>query len=217
MTEVRKEYDTSFDNPNGERPWMMYPKVFGDKRGFFTEVLTGDDVKSIKQINRSSSCQLAVRGLHAQAGAHCQSKIVEALTIPIYDIIVDARPDSKTFGLFGVYLLDPVKQNKLFVPHGFLHGFAVPKHESEENAVFMYYCDETFCKESETHANPMTILPKIAEMLNDSPEHKKFVEIMELESLLVLSDKDLSSEDYDVQMGRFLDEYSKNNRLWYRA
>lgn len=217
MAEVRKEYDTSFDNPNGERPWMMYPKVFGDKRGFFTEVLTGDDVKSIKQINRSSSCQLAVRGLHAQAGAHCQSKIVEALTIPIYDIIVDARPDSKTFGLFGVYLLDPVKQNKLFVPHGFLHGFAVPKHESEENAVFMYYCDETFCKESETHANPMTILPKIAEMLNDSPEHKKFVETMELESLLVLSDKDLSSEDYDVQMGRFLDEYSKNNRLWYRA
>lgn len=217
MAEVRKEYDTSFDNPNGERPWMMYPKVFGDKRGFFTEVLTGDDVKSIKQINRSSSCQLAVRGLHAQAGAHCQSKIVEALTIPIYDIIVDARPDSKTFGLFGVYLLDPVKQNKLFVPHGFLHGFAVPKHESEENAVFMYYCDETFCKESETHANPMTILPKIAEMLNGSPEHKKFVETMELESLLVLSDKDLSSEDYDVQMGRFLDEYSKNNRLWYRA
>lgn len=217
MAEVRKEYDTSFDNPNGERPWMMYPNVFGDNRGFFTEVLVGDDVKSIKQINRSSSCQLAVRGLHAQAGAHCQSKIVEALTIPIYDIIVDARPDSKTFGVFGVYLLDPVKQNKLFVPHGFLHAFAVPKHESCENAVFMYYCDETFCKESETHANPMTVLPRVAEKLAGSPEHKSFVEMMSCDSNLVLSDKDLNSESYDTKMDRFLAEYHENGKLWYRS
>ena len=109
VEEVYKEYDTTFDNPHGERPWIMYPKVFGDKRGFFTEVLAGEDMRDIRQINRSSSCQFAVRGLHAQGGAHCQSKIVEALTISIYDIIVDARPDSKTFGQFGVYLLDPVK------------------------------------------------------------------------------------------------------------
>ena len=175
-------------------------------------------MNGIKQINRSSSCQLAIRGLHAQSGIHCQSKIVEALTVPIYDIIVDARPDSKTFGLFGVYLLDPVKQNKLYVPHGYLHGFAVPKNEREDNAVFMYYCDETFCKESETHANPMTILPKIASSLKSSPEHEDFVKMFE-ESYdnLVLSDKDLSSEDYDVKMGRFLAEYNENNRLWYRA
>ena len=54
--EVYKEYDTTFDNPHGERPWMMYPKVFGDNRGFFTEVLAGNDILGIKQINRSSSC-----------------------------------------------------------------------------------------------------------------------------------------------------------------
>ena len=56
MAEIAKEYDITFDNPHGERPWMVYPKIFGDNRGFFTEVLAGDDMKCIKQINRSSSC-----------------------------------------------------------------------------------------------------------------------------------------------------------------
>lgn len=216
---VDKEYDTSFDNPHGERPYMIYPKIFGDNRGYFTEVLAGDDMNGLKQINRSSSCQMAIRGLHAQAGAHCQSKIVEALTIPIYDIIVDARPDSKTFGTAGVYLLDPVKQNKLFAPHGFLHGFAVPKHETRTNAVFMYYCDETYCRESETHVNPMTILPRLAESLKNSPEHEMFVKMFdeECKDKLVLSEKDLSSEDYTRKMEQILTEYFKNGKLWYRA
>lgn len=218
MAEITKEYDITFDNPHGERPWIVYPKIFGDNRGFFTEVLAGDCMKCIKQINRSSSCQMAIRGLHAQAGAHCQSKIVEALTIPIYDIIVDARPDSKTFGQFGIYLLDPVKQNKLFVPHGFFHGFAVPKHESNQNAVFMYYCDETYCKESETHVNPMTVLPQIADSLKDSStKYKDFVEMFNDKDNIVLSDKDLSSEDYHKKMERILIDYFKDHRLWYRA
>ena len=215
MTE--REYDTAFDNPNGERPYMVYPKIFGDNRGYFTEVLAGDDMLGLKQINRSSSCQLAVRGLHAQSGAHCQSKIVEALTIPIFDIIIDARPDSKTFGLVSVYLLDPVKQNKLFVPHGFLHGFAVPKHESNADAVFMYYCDETYCTESELHVSPMSLLPRLASSLASSPEHKPFVAMLEDTSNLVLSEKDLSSEDYDKQMGQILAEYNETGKLWYKA
>lgn len=53
---VDKEYDTSFDNPHSERPYMIYPKIFGDNRGYFTEVLAGDDMNGLKQINRSSSC-----------------------------------------------------------------------------------------------------------------------------------------------------------------
>ena len=189
MSIERREHDTSFDNPNGERPFMTWPKIFGDNRG----------------------------GLHAQQGKHCQSKIVEALTIPIYDIIVDARPDSKTFGLAGVYLLDPAKQNKLYVPHGFLHGFAVPKHFSDENAVFMYYCDEVYCRESEMHANPMTALPKIASMLKGSPMHAEFVNMIESRDSLVLSEKDLNSEDYETCMGRILAEYNESGKLWYRA
>ena len=216
---VDKQYDISFDNPNGERPYMIYPKIFGDNRGYFTEVLVGNDMNGLKQINRSSSCQMTIRGLHAQAGVHCQSKIVEALTIPIYDIIVDARPDSKTFGAPGIYLLDPIKQNKLFAPHGFLHGFAVPKHETNANAEFMYYCDETYCKESEIHVNPMSILPIFAKLLKNSPKYDMFVHMFdeEYKDALVLSEKDLNSEDYTRQMECFLAEYSKNGKLWYKA
>lgn len=103
------------------------------------------------------------------------------------------------------------------MPHGFLHGFAVPKHESNADAVFMYYCDETYCKESELHASPMSLLPKLASSLASSPEHKPFVAMLEDMSNLVLSEKDLSSEDYDKQMGQILAEYNETGKLWYKA
>lgn len=117
----------------------------------------------------------------------------------------------------GVYLLDPIKQNKLFAPHGFLHGFAVPKHDSNTDAVFMYYCDETYCKESELHASPMSLLPRLAISLASSPKHKPFVAMLEDASNLVLSEKDLSSEDYDKQMGQILAKYNETGKLWYKA
>jgi len=63
----------------------------------------------VKQINRSVSKGGTVRGCHAQRGKFCQGKLVEALNAKIYDIITDARPDSKTFGVSNVYILDPVE------------------------------------------------------------------------------------------------------------
>lgn len=53
---IEKEYDISFDNPNNERPYMIFPKVYSDNRGSFSEILAGEDVTWIKQINRSISC-----------------------------------------------------------------------------------------------------------------------------------------------------------------
>lgn len=104
---IDKQFDTLFDTASSGQPWMVCPKVFSDNRGTFSEVLVGSSLESIKQINRSTSCQWTVRGFHAQRAPMCQAKLVEALTIPIYDIIVDARPDSKTFGTIAAYLLDP--------------------------------------------------------------------------------------------------------------
>ena len=68
---IRKEYDSAFDNPNGERPYMAWPKIHGDSRGSFMEVLAGNELDGIKQVNRSTSCALTVRGMHAQAGQWC--------------------------------------------------------------------------------------------------------------------------------------------------
>ena len=214
---IEKEYDMLFDNPNNERPYMIFPKVYSDNRGSFSEVLVGEDTSWIKQINRSISCQLTLRGMHAQSGAHCQAKLVEALSLPIYDIVTDARPDSKTFGTTAVYCLDPIKQNKLYVPHGCLHGFAVPKHKSESYAMFMYYCDETYCHDSEVHVNPMSVLPEVAKKLEGIEQYEAFISMVNDKDNLVLSDKDLDGKDYTWQMEQFREEYTKFGKLWYKA
>lgn len=126
--------------------------------------------------------------MHAQAGAHCQSKLVEALSLPIYDIITDARPDSKTFGTTAIYCLDPVKQNKLYVPHGFLHGFAVPKNEKSNNyAMFMYYCDKTYYHDSEIHVNPMSLLPNIIKKFEGVEQYDELAKMLADKDNLVLS------------------------------
>lgn len=213
---VEIEYDTTFDNPNDERPYMVFPKIYSDNRGYFTEVLASNDGLNIKQINRSASCQLALRGMHAQSGKHCQSKIVEALTLPIYDIITDARPDSKTFGTTAVYCLDPLKQNKLYVPHGFLHGFAVPKCGNDSFALFTYYCDQTYCHDAEVHVNPMTLLPNIAKKLEGIEQYESLLKMLNDKDNLVLSNKDLNGNEYTWQMEQFLADYSKYGKLWYK-
>lgn len=215
---IEKEYDITFDNPHGERPWMIFPKIHGDNRGYFTEVLANANGLCLKQINRSASCQLTLRGMHAQTGRHCQSKIVEALTLPIYDIITDARPDSKTFGTTAIYCLDPIKQNKLYTPHGFLHGFAVPKLNNDANsmAVFTYYCDETYCHDAEIHVNPMSILPNVVSKLKDIKQYEALLNMLDDTDNLILSKNDLNGNDYVWQMEQFLTDYSKYGKLWYK-
>lgn len=214
MTQI--EYDTSFDNPNNERPYMIFPEIHGDNRGYFTEVLADNNGLCIKQINRSASCQLALRGMHAQSGKHCQSKIVEALTLPIYDIITDARPDSKTFGTTAVYCLDPISQNKLYAPHGFLHGFAVPKQDNDNIAIFTYYCDETYCHDSEIHVNPLSLLCNIKKKIEGIAQYEQLLKMIDDKDNLILSSNDLNGNDYLWQMEQFQADYSKYGKLWYK-
>ena len=64
--------------------------------------------------------------MHAQSGKSCQGKLVQAVYGKIFDVITDARPDSDTFGVSDVFELDSERQNQLWVPRGFLHGFVVP-------------------------------------------------------------------------------------------
>lgn len=217
---IDKQYDVMFDSASSGRPYMVYPKVFSDNRGTFSEVLVDEDLHNIRQVNRSTSCQLTVRGCHAQKAPKCQSKLVEALTAPIYDIITDARPDSKSFGLTNVYLLDPKLQNKLFVPRGFLHAFAVPKIESSNaDAMFMYYCDNIYSKVDEICINPMSILPIVASTLSITKEDSLygFVQMLQDKESLVLSKKDLEGMDYKTFMEEISKEYQQSKRLWYLA
>lgn len=221
-----------FPSDDRSRVFQVFPKVFGDSRGWFCEVAKdapGWDAGSgvplwfsnlgwVRQVNRSSSCPGAVRGCHAQAGAVCQGKLVSAVTERIYDVVTDARPDSATFGSSSVFVLDPALQNMLWVPRGFLHAFAVPP-SAKGPAVFEYFCDNVYSKGSEVGVAPASLLPDLAESLASSPVADKFAEFSRFVSDLgqaALSEKDSAAEDYASFMSRISLEYEKTGKAWYR-
>ena len=132
--------------------YIIEPTLFEDNRGYFYEKfnekkfeeLTGMNGHFV-QDNISKSSYGVLRGLHLQKGKKAQAKLVSCLEGKVWDIAVDLREDSPTFGKwFGVELTD---ENKLqfYIPRGFAHGFVV----LSETAVFSYKCDNFYCKEAE--------------------------------------------------------------------
>ncbi len=114
---------------------LICPQVFRDERGFFLE--SHQDVKyqeggieaSFIQDNHSYSKEGVIRGMHFQSEPG-QAKLVRVASGKVYDVIVDIRPDSPTFGKWeGVYL-DGEKHFQLFIPVGFAHGFCVVSPEA---------------------------------------------------------------------------------------
>lgn len=201
----------------------LIPDVFSDNRGSFSEVLKdyGDwnenseyplwfsNLNWIRQINRSKSKSGTIRGCHTQRGIFCQSKLVESINRVIYDIITDCRPQSKSFGISGIFKLDPIIQNKLFVPRGFLHSFVVPFDGNDNDAIFNYYCDNVYNKESEICINPKTLIPELIRSLSD----KTYKDLRDtvLSDNVIFSDKDCNGINYN----EFINDISKSDKLWY--
>lgn len=126
-----------FEKQYIEGVYLVKPKIFGDNRGFFMEtykesefLANGIDVKFI-QDNHSKSTKNVLRGLHYQAKPYAQAKLVRCIKGKIFDVVVDLRRDSKTFGKYLKVELSEEKRNMLFVPKGFAHGFAVLSDEAE--------------------------------------------------------------------------------------
>ncbi len=116
---------------------LVKPKVFGDNRGFFLEsykktdfVNNGIDVE-FNQDNHSKSTKGVLRGLHYQAKPYGQAKLVRCSRGRIYDVAVDIRPDSPTFGQYVKVELSEDNKQMLFIPEGFAHGFVVLSDEAE--------------------------------------------------------------------------------------
>ncbi len=131
---------------------IIKPRIFEDPRGYFFESfnrksfesqtgLSGDFV----QDNQSFSSYGVIRGLHMQAGAFAQAKLVRVLEGEVLDVAVDARPGSPTYGQHISVKLSAANHLQLYVPRGFLHGFSV----LSETATFFYKCDNFYNKESE--------------------------------------------------------------------
>jgi dTDP-4-dehydrorhamnose 3,5-epimerase len=109
---------------------VLQPKVFGDERGFFMETFRADDfaasgiTESFVQDNHSGSQQGILRGLHYQI-RQAQGKLVRAVAGEIFDVVVDLRRSSPTFGRWVGMLLSAKKKKQLWIPPGFAHGFYV--------------------------------------------------------------------------------------------
>jgi dTDP-4-dehydrorhamnose 3,5-epimerase len=129
---------------------IIEPRIFGDDRGYFTETHhrqryreCGID-RTFVQDNLSFSIKGSLRGFHFQI-ARPQAKLVQALTGEIYDVAVDIRTDSATYGKwFGIRLSEKNKY-QLFIPEGFAHGFCV----LSESAHFYYKCSEYYDPQDE--------------------------------------------------------------------
>lgn len=123
----------------------IQPKVFGDSRGYFLETYSEKDFfeAGIKdrfvQDNQSKSVKGVLRGLHFQTFKP-QGKLVRAVQGKVYDVAVDLRSGSPTFGKFYGVILDSEKQNQFYIPKGFAHGFYVLSDE----AVFAYKCTDFY-------------------------------------------------------------------------
>ncbi len=118
-----------FEKQSIEDVILIKPKVFGDNRGFFMEtykksdfVANGIDVE-FTQDNHSKSTKGVLRGLHYQAKPYGQAKLVRCVKGRIYDVAVDIRKNSKTFGQYVKVELSEENRNMVFIPEGFAHGF----------------------------------------------------------------------------------------------
>ncbi|MCR4738648.1 MAG: dTDP-4-dehydrorhamnose 3,5-epimerase [Lachnospiraceae bacterium] len=129
---------------------VITPKVFGDKRGYFMETYNYNDFKEagidleFVQDNQSASVKGVLRGLHFQK-EHAQDKIVRCIKGEVFDVAVDIRKGSKTFGQwFGVRLSEENKK-QFFIPKHFAHGFLVLSDYAE----FAYKCTDFYHPEDE--------------------------------------------------------------------
>jgi dTDP-4-dehydrorhamnose 3,5-epimerase len=131
---------------------LIKPRVFGDERGYFVETYnretffrsTGQNIEW-KQDNESGSSKGVLRGMHFQLPPRAQDKLVRVSRGSVFDVAVDIRSGSPTYGHWYGVTLSAENKWQLLVPKGFAHGFQV----LEDNTVFVYKCSDTYSPESE--------------------------------------------------------------------
>jgi len=129
---------------------VIKPTVFGDDRGFFMETFHKDEfaaagiTREFVQDNHSKSSKGVLRGLHFQT-ENTQGKLVRVIKGEVFDVAVDCRPGSKTFGQWYGVTLSEENKVQFYVPEGFAHGFLVLSDEAE----FVYKCTDIYNPKAE--------------------------------------------------------------------
>lgn len=130
--------------------YIIEPKVFGDHRGYFMETYNYEDFKEagldmvFVQDNQSKSKKGVLRGLHYQK-PNPQGKLVRVISGEVFDVAVDLREGSATYGKWQGVILSAENKKQFYVPEGFAHGFLVLSDEAE----FVYKCTEFYHPENE--------------------------------------------------------------------
>lgn len=131
---------------------IIEPKVFGDERGFFFESFNQQQFEeavgypvNFVQDNHSKSSQGVLRGLHYQLPPHAQGKLVRCVVGEVFDVAVDIRKNSPTFGQWAGVHLSAENKRQLWIPEGFAHGFLT----LSETAEFLYKTTNYYSPQSE--------------------------------------------------------------------
>ena len=131
--------------------WVIQPKRFGDKRGYFCEVYKQGEFEAhvgpvdFVQDNESLSSKGVLRGLHFQRGEWSQAKLVRVSLGAVLDVVVDLRHGSPTWGKSVTVELSADNARQMFIPRGFAHGFLV----LSDVAQFQYKVDNLYAPQSE--------------------------------------------------------------------
>ena len=130
--------------------YIIEPTVFGDNRGYFMETYSKKDFEEIGlnydfvQDNQSKSKKGVLRGLHFQK-ENTQAKLVRCIKGEVFDVAVDLRPGSKTYGKWEGVILTEENKKMFMIPRGFAHGFLV----LSDVAVFCYKCTDFYHSDDE--------------------------------------------------------------------
>lgn len=130
---------------------IVEPDVFGDDRGWFCETYNAERYRAagignlFVQDNESLSSRGVVRGLHWQAAPHTQAKLIRVIHGAAWDVVVDIRKGSPTYGRHVAVTLSGENRRQLYVPRGFAHGFIV----LEDRTLFSYKCDNLYRPDAE--------------------------------------------------------------------
>ena len=141
----------NFIEQNIKGVWVIEPIKYGDNRGYFCEVFKqavfDEHIGHIDfiQDNESFSSKGVLRGLHFQRGEWSQAKLVRVSYGKVFDVAVDLREGSPTWGKHVTVILDAESGRQLFIPRGFAHGFAV----LSDYAQFQYKVDNPYVPQSE--------------------------------------------------------------------
>ena len=134
-----------FNKTTIEGIYIIEPAIYGDERGYFMETYNEDDfhqaglTMTFVQDNESKSTKGVLRGLHFQT-EHAQGKLVRVMSGEVFDVAVDLRKGSKTFGKWEGVVLSGENKKQFYIPEGFAHGFLV----LSEEAVFNYKCTDFY-------------------------------------------------------------------------